>query len=262
MLRHIFGKNKKKDIGTPKSISLSSSVSDSESSLQLDSLQVNTDVEGEPTTEAPPGDRTAEAVPPNEQPPATSPASPAEGGSPGPVDEQPTAGEAGDSELESTTTEAASTTAEGITETPAQRRSRATTIGTTPGPDDSYEYQEQKERQEAMIRIWRKATTPKKLPFPSKYPGYLKEPPELSYEDTSSSIRRKIYNDNRMKVLVEEPFKRDDSRVVHLSPKSNRAVDLRWKYVRKEPLVSQYFSEHYNAYKKPPFKKTNVKFHN
>ncbi|KAK7580770.1 hypothetical protein V9T40_001399 [Parthenolecanium corni] len=282
----LWGGKPKKRTGTPKSDSLNFSVSDSENSYKMEMLEVSN--EAGAASEAQSGDGAEDSHPINT--PSGEPITQNTQNASAEETEAPAA--------ETTTTSEESETAPGESaepehtddiadvsemnrlpeepprvmpvistdhshETPAPRprRSRATTVGTTPQPEDSYESQERKERQEAMVRLWRRATTPKKLPFPSRYPGYLKEPPELSYEETHASIKRRNYNDTRIKEHRDVPFKRDDSKVKHLSPKANRALELRSKFIRREPLVSQYFSEHFNAHKKPPFRNTNVKYY-
>lgn len=282
-LKALWGGKPKKRTGTPKSDSLNFSVNESENSYKIEMLEVSN--EAGANTEPQSGDagsNDAAAAAETTTVPGVPMAPPA----PAEEAEAPVAAEATTtseemhaeahepehteeiadiSEMSRLPQEPArvkpaiSTIQTQGTPVPRQRRSRATTVGTTPQPEDSYESQERKERQEAMVRLWRRATTPKKLPFPSRYPGYLKEPPELSYEETHASIRRRNYNDTRIKEYRDVPFKRDDSKVKHLSPKANRAVQLRSKFIRREPLVSQYFSEHYNLHKKPPFKNTNVK---
>lgn len=283
-LKALWAGKPKKRTGTPKSDSLNFSVSDSENSYKMEMLEVSNEASSNPDHSGDGGDDSggtaATAAPPGE--PVAQPAQPAPAdAADAPPAEATTASEESEhadehdsehtddiadvSEMSRLPQEpprvipAISGDQDQSTPVPRQRRSRATTVGTTPQPEDSYESQERKERQEAMIRLWRRATTPKKLPFPSRYPGYLKEPPELSYEETHASIRRRNYNDNRIKEYKVVPFKRDDSKVKHMSPKSNRALELRSKYIRREPRVSQYFSEHYNLHKKPPFRNTNVK---
>lgn len=129
-------------------------------------------------------------------------------------------------------------------------------------PADTYEARERREKEEAMMNLWRRTALPKKLPIPTRYPSYLKEPPELSYEETASYIRRKMYNDSRIKMSQEEPPKMPITQLKRFEPKSNKTVQLRNTYIKRDPVVSQYFSDHYNAYKKPPFRHTNVKFCN
>ncbi|XKL67477.1 hypothetical protein PGB90_002968 [Kerria lacca] len=242
----LFGKNWKKDLSTPKSNSLNFSITDSENSYRLETFQVNTQERNEMNIE-------------DTQPAGTT------------QDVQNTnAGmenKTGEQEIQSKNEGDENAASNGTMTTeptaPARRmkQSRATTDDTTPEPEDSYEYLEKKEREEAMIRLWRQTALPKKLSFPGKYPAYLKEPPELSYEDTSTSMRRKMFNYRKIEEMTEKPFERVESKVKHLSPKMNQTVEIRSRYIKKEPLVSAYFSEHYNKYGKPPFKNTNVKFY-
>lgn len=293
-----FWNKPKKRIGTPKSDSLNFSVSDSENSFRMEMMEVNNEAgtNSEPRSEPQQGEHNGGEEPPavpevpaaeprpaaepaDAPPPTVEPAA-AAASEDAPVDRSEPAAPSEPEEVEASAEEIADVSemsrlpqeprrvmpiisADQPQETPMPRprRSRATTVGTTPQQEDSYESQELKEREEAMIRLWRRATTPKKLPYPSLFPGYLKEPPELSYEETSASIRRRNYNETRIKGYRDQPFKRDDSRVKHVSPKLNRTVELRAKFIRREPLVSQYFSEHYNLHKKPPFKNTNVKYY-
>lgn len=140
------------------------------------------------------------------------------------------------------------------------RRSRATTLSTY--GDDSYEARQRRGRDSAMIQMLQKSRTPKKLTFPSKYPAYLKEPPGLAYEETSTSIRRRLYIEKRMKAIKDPPLKKDERKLTFVSPKTNKTLELRSLYIRRQPLVSQYFSDHFSRYHKPPFRFTNVKFYN
>lgn len=270
----IFAKSRaKRDVGTPKlsnhSLSISS-LTDSESSLDTSILQQTVTEEKDSPTTAPvtneigeDGDQNIDEKsppPPIEIEPIAEP-TPTEASI-----EQTTATSPPTTEAEtSAPTRAPVTVTPSTTERSDDRyvrRDRTSTTRTTPEPEDSYEYREKKEREEAMMRVWKRSMIPKKLPFPSRYPGYLREPPELSFEDTSLSVKRRIYTDARIKLLWEKPFKRDESRVIPISPKMNRTVELRRRYIRREPLVSSYFAQHYNQHKRPPFRNNNVKFCN
>lgn len=139
---------------------------------------------------------------------------------------------------------------------------RSTTWSSRTGGADTYEMREKKERDAIMMRMLQKAKTPKKLAFPSKYPAYLKEPPSLGFEETNASIRRRLYNEKRLKEMSQPvKMKRDERKLTFMSPKANKTLKLRSLYIKREPLVSQYFSDHYNKYRKPPFKNTNVRLH-
>ncbi len=108
--------------------------------------------------------------------------------------------------------------------------------------------------EEAMKRLWYKSSYLKRIPWPNKYPSYLKEPPMLRYEETESSIRRKVYNQSRENQESAANDRRKESKTKMVPPKMNKAAALRQSYARKEPLVSQFFETHFEKYQKPPFK--------
>lgn len=109
----------------------------------------------------------------------------------------------------------------------------------------------------AMRRLWYKSSYQKKITVPNQFPYYLKKQPNLKFEETHSFIKRKNFNQNKIKITEESSNSRKEGKETdHIQPKMNRAAILRYTCSKKKPIVSKYFESHFKHYQRPLFKTT------
>ncbi len=125
---------------------------------------------------------------------------------------------------------------------------------------NEYERMEMMEHEQELQRAWRSLDVRllKVLPTPLRTPDYLKDPPELGFEWTRTSELRKEYNAKKIQSFVQKAFVRNEALLKYVEPKTNRCQILRHKHIRKETIMTAYFDQHYDRFKKPPFKPVNA----
>lgn len=117
-----------------------------------------------------------------------------------------------------------------------------------------------KGREEALLRAWMTPAKPTKLPIPTNYPDYMRGKPKLSYFETDTFLLRREYNKNKMKRYdYQSEFKKHSPLMEGPTPRENTTSILRRTFVRKQPIMSDYFEKHYSTYNRPPFRNICLK---
>lgn len=128
-------------------------------------------------------------------------------------------------------------------------------------PDESLEDEEEdmdeRPDETPAQRAWRRQNVRlfKFIKPNMKEPEYLQGGAELSFEDTRATELRKEYLEKvKIRLDAEEAEFQNDAALQFIEPKMNRSYVLRMKHQKKEAIVTQYFNQYYDKYKKPPFK--------
>ncbi|KAK7603671.1 hypothetical protein V9T40_003670 [Parthenolecanium corni] len=121
-----------------------------------------------------------------------------------------------------------------------------------------YERRESVHHEEELQRAWRLGDSRllKMLPTPMRRPLFLREPPDMSFENTLTSELRQEFSKRKREAMTKSSLElvRNPLMLRFIQPKMNKCEVLRKKHIKKETIMSAYFEQHYDRFQKPPFK--------
>lgn len=120
--------------------------------------------------------------------------------------------------------------------------------------------EESRDKEQALLQAWRKNTEPKMLPIPSDYPDYMRDQPKIHFAETETYLKRKKANLKRIESRSLPAFEKNQDKIKPgPKPKLNKTFELRKGYAKKEPILSQHFQQHFEAYRRAPFQTSKLK---
>lgn len=153
-------------------------------------------------------------------------------------------------------------------------------VPTDPDNDEEIYYDDEDEDDiddlPQMTKVYNSQTQTFKLPLPLDPPEYMRDKPEFAYKETKSYQKRRnlaVKNLKNSDVAVKNSkygnqkdqqrmnIEKSNKNIITekqrkvIEPKSNKAFDLREKYIKKRPIITSQFKDHFSQFRKPPFVK-------